>query len=187
MPQSEITTPATPRRLKLNLGAGNVEIPGFVNIDRSTGDEAYPLPGYPDNSVEEIRASHILEHFSHRDTVAVLKEWCRVLRPGGRIRIGVPDLDKIIAWYQNGSPNGQDLWVADVESASARKLISDGVNSVYGSPFAWLADSKTLICKTVPEGTMQTPTAPTVPAGPIIQETAGRKAPARTYQDLLKN
>ena len=30
------------------------------------------------------------------------------------------------------------------------------------------------------------PVEKTVPTGPIVQETSGRKAPARTYQDLLK-
>ncbi|MHC4168190.1 MAG: S9 family peptidase [Planctomycetota bacterium] len=83
--------------------------------------------------------------------------------------------------------NGQDLWVADVESASAKKLISNGISSVYGSPFEWLADSRTLICKTVPDDIGPAPQARTVPTGPVIQETTGRKAPARTYQDLLKN
>ena len=83
--------------------------------------------------------------------------------------------------------NGQDLWVADVESASARKLISDSISSVYGSPFEWLADSRTLICKTVPDDIGPAPEAPTVPTGPVIQESTGRKAPARTYQDLLKS
>jgi len=82
---------------------------------------------------------------------------------------------------------GQDLWVADAENESARKLISDNISSVYGSPFAWLADSETLICKIVPDDVGSAPTAQAIPTGPVIQETAGRKAPARTYQDLLRN
>jgi len=82
--------------------------------------------------------------------------------------------------------NGQDLWVAEVDSARARKLISNSISSVYGSPFEWLGDSKTLICKTVPDDIGSAPEAPTVPTGPVIQETAGREAPARTYQALLK-
>jgi dipeptidyl aminopeptidase/acylaminoacyl peptidase len=82
---------------------------------------------------------------------------------------------------------GQDLWVADAENGSARKLISDSISSVYGLPFAWLGDSKTLICKTVPDDMGPAPAAQTVPTGPVIQQTSGREAPARTYQDLLKN
>lgn len=79
--------------IRLNLGAGGVEIPGFVPIDRKFGSEVYPLGAYADGSVEEIRASHILEHFGWSDVPKVLAEWVRVLRVGGRIRIAVPDLE----------------------------------------------------------------------------------------------
>ena len=120
------------------------------------------------------------------------------MEEGNEITIkGLPRSARIrnVDWSPNGKhvafvitkANGQDLWVADVDQGSAQKLISERISSVYGSPFAWLPDSETLICKTVPDDMGQAPTAPTVPQGPIIQETAGRKAPARTYQDLLKN
>ena len=82
--------------MKLNLGGGNQKIPGFVNIDRLNGQEAYPLPAYADGSVDEIRASHILEHFGHREVPEVLKEWVRVLKPGGVLRVAVPDFDYIV-------------------------------------------------------------------------------------------
>lgn len=81
--------------MKLNIGAGDTQIEGFTPIDRKFGQEAYPLP-YSDNSVEEIRASHILEHFTFREASEALKEWARVLKPGGRIRIAVPDVDKCL-------------------------------------------------------------------------------------------
>jgi len=81
--------------LRLNIGSGGSSIPGFQNIDRKLGIEACPLE-YPDNSVEEIRASHILEHFSISDARKALKEWCRVLIPGGRIRVAVPDMHKAV-------------------------------------------------------------------------------------------
>lgn len=78
--------------LKLNIGAGDTVIEGFTAIDRKLGTEAFPL-AYPDGSVDEIRASHILEHFSFVDAQTALKEWVRVLKPGGRMRLAVPDLD----------------------------------------------------------------------------------------------
>lgn len=87
----------TTEELKLNIGAGVVDIPGFTPIDRKRGTEAYPLPQYADGSVAEIRASHILEHFPFCEVPNVLKEWVRVLKPGGLIRIAVPDIAKIKA------------------------------------------------------------------------------------------
>ena len=80
--------------LKLDIGGGDHPIEGFVNIDRKVGKEAFPLE-YADESVDEIHASHILEHFSYADAKIALKEWHRVLKPGGIMRIAVPDLNKV--------------------------------------------------------------------------------------------
>lgn len=92
--------------MKLNIGAGKSEISGFTPIDRANGQEACPL-SYESNSVDEIRASHILEHFGHRDVPKVLDEWVRVLKPGGRIRIAVPDMRKIA---DMASDNSDPRW-----------------------------------------------------------------------------
>lgn len=80
--------------IRLNIGAGDTVIPGFTAIDRKLGTEAFPL-AYADNSVEEIRCVHMLEHLSFGDAHKALAEWHRVLRPGGRLRISVPDPVKI--------------------------------------------------------------------------------------------
>ncbi len=85
--------------MKLNIGAGNTQIPGFEPLDIRNGQNAYPLTGMADNSVEEIYASHILEHFPAHQTAAVLAEWVRVLAPGGSIRIAVPNLEYCVNAY----------------------------------------------------------------------------------------
>lgn len=110
---------------------------------------------------------------------------------------GLPEGARIryVEWSPDGKhiaflaveENGQNLWVANVASRKARKLISARVNSAYRTPFHWVSDNKTLICRIVPDDPGEPPFAPTVPVGPIMQETTGRKAAARTYQDLLKD
>jgi predicted SAM-dependent methyltransferase len=87
--------------MKLHLGCGKRYIPGFVHIDVVD----YPhvdhvttidnLSFIPDASVDLIYACHVLEHFKRRDVGRVLKEWHRVLRPGGILRISVPDFAKL--------------------------------------------------------------------------------------------
>jgi len=89
--------------LKLNIGAGAIPLEGYQNIDHKSGNEAFPLSNIVDDSVDEVRASHILEHFGHRQTMAVLTEWARVLKPGGILKIAVPDFAQIADGYCKGS------------------------------------------------------------------------------------
>ena len=86
--------------VKLNLGCGEVEIDGYRNMDIKRGESAYPLG--VKNSVDEIRASHLLEHFPMRDTLPVLADWYSALKPGGIIKIAVPDFDVIAKSYLAG-------------------------------------------------------------------------------------
>ena len=60
--------------------------------------DAKDLSAFPDDTFAEIYASHVLEHFDYSGALqSVLREWLRVLQPGGRIYISVPDMD-VICW-----------------------------------------------------------------------------------------
>jgi len=87
--------------IRLNVGAGDIPLDGYTPIDRKQGKEAYPLE-YEDNSVDEIRASHVLEHFGHGQILDVVKHWVSKLKPGGLLRIAVPDFEKIAKSYLGG-------------------------------------------------------------------------------------
>lgn len=110
---------------------------------------------------------------------------------------GLPDGARIgaVRWSPNGQQiafpirdgEGISLWVADLATAVARRLTEPRLNGVLGSTFAWMPDSRSLLCRMVPAERGAPPPAPTVPDGPIIQENCGKVAPSRTYQDLLKN
>jgi predicted SAM-dependent methyltransferase len=92
--------------MKLHLGCGKRHIPGFVHIDAVD----YPhvdhvatidnLSFIQDASVDLIYNCHVLEHFKRREVGRVLKEWHRVLKPGGILRISVPDFAKLCEVYQ---------------------------------------------------------------------------------------
>ncbi len=83
--------------------------------------------------------------------------------------------------------NGVELWIAEVSTGVARKLLDAQLNDIYGTTFVWLPDSKTLIAKLISDKRGAMPAAPTVPSGPVVQETSGKTAAAPTFQDLLKN
>ena len=82
--------------MRLNLGAGNCPLDGWQNYDIKTGQPCFPL-AHADGTVDEIRASHVLEHLSFRDATAALRDWFRALKPGGRLWVAVPDIDKALA------------------------------------------------------------------------------------------
>lgn len=86
---------------KLNLGAGETVIDGFESRDGNKGDVLYPLPDAT-GSIDEIRASHVLEHFPHGQIGAVIRDWVRALRPGGVLRLAVPDFQWIAEKYLAG-------------------------------------------------------------------------------------
>ena len=80
--------------MKLNIGGGQHPIEGYETVDRQNGQEAYPLE-FGDGVADEVYASHILEHFSHAEAPNVLRDWVRVLKPGGRMRLAVPDAERL--------------------------------------------------------------------------------------------
>jgi hypothetical protein len=79
------------------------------------------------------------------------------------------------------------LWLAEVNSGEAIHLTNARLSSAYGRPFCWMSDSLNMVCKVVPPDRGSVPEEPGVPDGPVVQENTGKKAPVRTYQDLLKN
>ncbi|MDQ2793177.1 MAG: prolyl oligopeptidase family serine peptidase [Bacteroidota bacterium] len=80
-----------------------------------------------------------------------------------------------------------ELWVADVATATARRLLAQPLNDAFGNSFEWVSDSKTLLVRTVPAGRGSAPSATAAPTGPAVQENGGgKKSGAPTYQDLLK-
>jgi len=85
--------------MRINLGAGAAKLDGYINTDVETDIRAL---AFPDNSADEIRASHVLEHVSHRETGIVLAEFFRCLKPGGLLKVAVPDFSKIARGYCAG-------------------------------------------------------------------------------------
>lgn len=108
---------------------------------------------------------------------------------------GMPDDPLIlrVSWSPDGSmaafthetSRGVELWVVDAERAAADRITGPVQNLTAGEYPRWLPDGSGLLCCTFPDGTGPPPEEDPVPAGPVIQETTGEQAPARTYQDLL--
>lgn len=89
--------------LWLNIGCGRKHLKGFINMDivqpyDKKLDVRKGLP-YLDQTVDGIYSEHFLEHLTQVDGVSFLRECRRVLKPDGKVRIAMPDLDELVHRY----------------------------------------------------------------------------------------
>jgi dipeptidyl aminopeptidase/acylaminoacyl peptidase len=84
-------------------------------------------------------------------------------------------------------PGRIEAWWIDLTSFSAKLVSPKNVNAVLGTTLTWFSDSNTLLLLTAANAGKAAPVRNRTPEGPVIEENLGKKAPARTYQDLLKN
>lgn len=101
-------------RIKLHLGSGAQNWSGWINIDKYEGGGSnHPditgsiidLPQFDDDSVDEIMLIHVFEHLYTWEALPAVKEWYRILKPGGILTIEVPCLNKILKHYEDGVEN----------------------------------------------------------------------------------
>lgn len=87
--------------VRLNLGCGDKILPGYVNVDVAESRagrrpdvlcDLRALTPFDTASVDEVLAVHVVEHFWRWEVVGVLREWARVLKPGGMMILECPNL-----------------------------------------------------------------------------------------------
>lgn len=100
-----------PFETKCHIGCGSRDFgPGWINIDgkwhphvHHVIEDLKKLP-YSCNHFELIYASHVIEYFDQFEIVTILEEWKRVLKPGGILRLAVPDFKMMARLYFTGEP-----------------------------------------------------------------------------------
>ena len=89
--------------VKLHLGAGKRYFRDYINIDLNGEglDRRMDIRtlDYPDGSVDEIMLIHVWEHFWADEADAILKEYFRALKPGGKLIMEMPDIKKVLHFF----------------------------------------------------------------------------------------
>ena len=100
----------------VNLGCGNTVLPGFINVDLDSMPHVdhvaniKELPFFEDNTIDLFYCSHSLEYFDRVEVKQVLREWYRKLKPGGCLRVAVPDFKAISEIYlESGDLDGRGI------------------------------------------------------------------------------
>jgi SAM-dependent methyltransferase len=110
---------ATDRKRRLNLGCGGRFHPDWINLDRHPQhpsvrghDVTTGLP-FPAGHFDAVYHSHLLEHLPRDQALPLVRECFRVLRPGGILRVAVPDLEQIARLYLESLDGA---WAGDAEA-----------------------------------------------------------------------
>ena len=99
--------------VRLNLGAGGQVLKGWISVDLAGEPDIrcdVRKLVLPDGYADEIQAIHVFEHLFRWEALDALIEWHRVLKPGGRLSIEVPDLLKCCANILGGGSDRAGLW-----------------------------------------------------------------------------
>lgn len=117
--------------VRLHIGCGGVHLDGYTNVDlyeSEATDEVWPchMPNQYDNfkpgTVTEVIGFHCFEHFDCRSINALVAAWHRILHPGGKVIMEMPDLYNICRDY-----------VARYGDDSNRKRLDILLHYMYGS------------------------------------------------------
>jgi predicted SAM-dependent methyltransferase len=137
-----------PKQLNyMNLGSGNDRPEGYVSVDFFSSNVGYGADlRYPlliDDAVfNGIFTEHTLEHLNYTEVAQILAECQRILKPGGVIRIIVPDLSIFVENYAANSESWFREWERETLKPRGRSMISrmealSFVTQEYGHRSAW--------------------------------------------------
>jgi len=107
--------------IKLHLGCGTIYKDGWINIDNNCDNNIQKLDlnwdlrtslPFPDNSVDFIYNEHFLEHLTVEEGISAIKDFFRVLKNNGVMRIAMPDLERTVKAYfdENWKENNKALF-----------------------------------------------------------------------------
>jgi len=120
---------------------------------------------FPANTFDAVYASHVVEHLYENEVAALLAECLRILRPGGVVRIVVPDVEAIVTQYleRKRGPLGSDEplpadWLNEMLHFQERNGPSGFVlHRLYGALselhyHKWMYDAEALTARMVRAG-----------------------------------
>jgi dipeptidyl aminopeptidase/acylaminoacyl peptidase len=115
---------------------------------------------------------------------------------GHRIRVALPTNARITAMqfspdgtrfaFANATASGTDLYLGTTATGALARVAGVELNGIFGDPIAWMPDGRHLLVRALAR-VGPPPAEPTVPTGPVVQETSGKSGQIVTYEDLLAN
>jgi len=128
---------------RLHIGCGKFPRPGWINLDNKmrpgvdvVADLRADLP-FPDETFDYAAAIHVLPHISLAGLVTALARIRRVLRPGGVLRLALPDLELAMAAYRRRDPGYFAIPDAQWQSLGAKLVAQIVWHNDLVTPFTY--------------------------------------------------
>ena len=134
------TTVTDDTPIRIELGSGPHGLPDFFHVDavkvgnvNHQGD-VRDLSYFESETADELYSAHTVEHFSYTEIDQILLEWKRVLKPGGKVTIKMPDLDFLCRAYVEGIHSTEEVMIAIVGGFAEDPGGNDGWEKISGDP-----------------------------------------------------
>lgn len=128
---------------RLHIGCGKFPRPGWINLDNKVrpgvdcvADLRAELP-FPDGAVDYAVAIHVLPHIRLDALPAALARIRRVLRPGGVLRLALPDLERAIEAYRRRDAGYFAIPDAQWKSLGAKLVAQIVWHNDIATPFTY--------------------------------------------------
>lgn len=105
--------------MKINIGCGPMVLDGWTNCDIQVSPKAPRPPEIlcdvksiplEDECADVVMALHLLEHFYQWEAPAVVQEWRRLLKPGGKLILELPNLEAACRNLLKGMKDQMSMW-----------------------------------------------------------------------------
>jgi hypothetical protein len=142
--------------IKFNMGCGSDRKPGYMGVDKNSDRADFRMDLFkfdaPESCVDEIFASHVIEHIPQHRAPELLTKWRKTLKDGSKIVIETPDLEAMCREFLelDGAEKhavAMSIFGAAVENPDDPEVIEKGALS----PHLWGYTPKTLtdLCEAV--------------------------------------
>jgi len=127
-------------KILIHIGCGEFNDPRFINIDARPMPHVHyishelELNQFAHETVDLIYACHVLEHVPFKRLLPILMNWFDRLKPGGILRLSLPDFDRIIEIY---TEQGKDIEVIQMPLMGGQEYKYNCHYSVFNSEYVY--------------------------------------------------